>query len=123
MPPSPPFSQTLESANSHPLASQNSLTYASSASLSVTNSFNVTTHGTPNLAMFSMCFSRFTIPAFNASRFSSDKSSFLTPPLYLRARTVATSTTASGFKSAIRHLMSKNFSAPKSAPKPASVIV
>ena len=38
------------------------------------------------------------------------------------ARTVATSTTASGFKPAMRHLISKNFSAPRSAPKPASVI-
>lgn len=31
-------------------------------------------------------------------------------------------TTASGLSPAIRHLISKNFSAPRSAPKPASVI-
>ena len=37
------------------------------------------------------------------------------PPLYLSARIVATKTTASGFKPAIRHLISKNFSAPRSA--------
>ena len=39
----------------------------------------------------------------------------------LSARTVATITTASGHRSAMRHLMSRNFSAPRSAPKPASV--
>ena len=43
------------------------------------------------------------------------------PPCILSARTVATTTTASGFKPAMRHLMSRNFSAPRSAPKPASV--
>ena len=69
-----------------------------------------------------MCFSRFTIPLFKASRFSSDSLSFATPPLYFNALTVATSTTASGLRPAMRHLISKNFSAPKSAPKPASVI-
>ena len=36
---------------------------------------------------------------------------------------VATQTTASGFKFAILHFISKNFSAPKSAPNPASVTV
>jgi len=35
---------------------------------------------------------------------------------------VATSTTASGTKPETRHLMSKNFSMPMSAPKPDSVI-
>ena len=39
------------------------------------------------------------------------------------ARTVPTTTTASGVRPAIRHLMSRNFSAPRSAPKPASVTV
>ena len=37
------------------------------------------------------------------------------------AEAVATSTTAAGVKPAVRHLMSRNFSAPRSAPKPASV--
>ena len=45
-----------------------------------------------------------------------------TPPLYLSARTVATSTMQSGVRPALRHLMSMNFSAPRSAPKPASVM-
>ncbi|MGQ7073417.1 hypothetical protein ACUN90_16610 [Escherichia sp. SP-MK2] len=40
----------------------------------------------------------------------------------LSARIVATITTASGLMPAARALISKNFSAPKSAPNPASVI-
>ena len=40
------------------------------------------------------------------------------PPWNFNARTVATKTTADGFKPDIRHLMSMNFSAPKSAPNP-----
>ena len=68
-----------------------------------------------------MCFSKFTIPLLKASIFSSDNSFFATPPLYFNARTVATSTTASGVKPDFLHLISKNFSAPKSAPNPASV--
>ena len=71
---------------------------------------------------FSICFSKLHRPRASASVFSACKSVFGTPPLYFSARTVATSTTASGFKPATRHLMSKNFSAPKSAPNPASVI-
>jgi hypothetical protein len=56
-----------------------------------------------------------------ASTFSSPSSSLPTPPFIFSARTVATITTASGDRPALRHLMSKNFSAPRSAPKPASV--
>ncbi len=44
-----------------------------------------------------------------------------TPPWFFSARTVATTTTALGLRPARRHLMSRNFSAPRSAPKPASV--
>ena len=39
------------------------------------------------------------------------------------AGTVATTTATSGLRPAERHLMSKNFSAPRSAPNPASVTV
>ena len=46
-----------------------------------------------------------------------------TPPCIFKARTVATITTAPGTMPALRHLMSMNFSAPRSAPKPASVTV
>ena len=122
IPPSPPFSHTLARANSQPLLSQNSLTNAISASVSDTKALRVTTTGTPYNCKFSICFSRFTIPAFNASKFSLFKSALATPPLYFNARIVATSTTASGLRPAIRHLISKNFSAPRSAPNPASVI-
>ena len=41
--------------------------------------------------------------------------------MYFNALTVATITTASGLSPAFLHLISKNFSAPRSAPKPASV--
>jgi len=41
----------------------------------------------------------------------------LTPPFIFMARTVATMTVADGFSPAFAHLMSKNFSAPRSAPK------
>ena len=44
-----------------------------------------------------------------------------TPPCIFRPWVVATITTSRGCRPALRHLMSKNFSAPRSAPKPASV--
>ena len=43
------------------------------------------------------------------------------PPCILRARIVATITTALGAIPPTRHLISRNFSAPRSAAKPASV--
>ena len=49
------------------------------------------------------------------------RSASATPPWYFRARTVATTTATSGRSPDLRHLMSTNFSAPRSAPKPASV--
>ena len=121
MPPFPPSSHTFETANSQFLLSQNSLIKPTSASVSLTKLFRVTTTGTPKSFIFSICFSRFTIPFFRASRFSFDKSSLATPPLYLRALTVATITTQSGVRPAFLHFISKNFSAPRSAPNPASV--
>src|SRR5205814_8831963 len=50
----------------------------------------------------------------------------ITPPLLLhsyptRRSSDLTTTAASGLRPAMRHLMSKNFSAPRSAPNPASV--
>ena len=55
-------------------------------------------------------------------RFSSPSSALRHAAVALEpARTVATSTTALGTRFAMRHLMSINFSAPRSAPKPASV--
>ena len=122
-PPSPPCSHTLESANSQPLSSQKFLTNEISASVSVTNWFRVTTHGTSYFAIFSICFSKLTIPRFKASRSSVPRFSLATPPLYFNARTVATKTTVSGRNPPMRHLISKNFSAPRSAPNPASVMI
>src|SRR5579862_888888 len=80
-----------------------------------------TVTGTPNLRTFSMWRSRFAVPAFTASTFSRPSSFLSTPPCILSARTVATITAAEGVSPDWRHLMSKNFSAPRSAPKPASV--
>ena len=88
-----------------------------------------TTAGTPYIVTFSICLARFWAPSRTASTFSSSSagSSGLpatilpTPPCILSARTVATTTAASGLRPDARHLMSKNFSAPMSAPKPASV--
>ena len=50
------------------------------------------------------------------------KSVFLTPPCIFKARIVATITTQDGSIPAKRHFISMNFSAPKSAANPASVI-
>ena len=61
------------------------------------------------------------MPFCRASTFSFGRSGTSTPPWNLSARTVATMTAASGLSPALRHLMSTNFSAPRSAPKPASV--
>ena len=52
---------------------------------------------------------------------SVDLAKELREPWCFRARTVATTTTALGRRSAMRHLISRNFSAPRSAPNPASV--
>ena len=121
-PPSPPFSQTLHNATFTPFSSQNSSINLISASLSLTNLFIATTTGTLYFCIFSICFSKFTTPFLSASTFSSFKSALATPPWCFNALIVATITIHSGFKSPYLHFISKNFSAPKSAPKPASVI-
>ena len=61
------------------------------------------------------------MPADRASRPSSVIVARSAPPWYFSARTVATRTTADGRRPDLRHMMSMNFSAPRSAPKPASV--
>ena len=94
---------------------------ACSFSVSVTKSLIAITTGTPNFCIFSTCFARFLQPLVTASTFSALRSSFLMPPCIFNALVVATNTTASGFKPDFLHLISKNFSAPRSAPKPASV--
>ena len=123
IPPSPPFAHTSDSATFTPSSLHLLSTKSSSAFVSVGNALIATTHGSLyTFLMLLTCFNRFGSPFSRASKFSLFKSAFATPPLYFNARTVATITTALGVRPAIRHLMSKNFSAPKSAPKPASVI-
>ena len=104
-----------------PRPSQYSRTASSSASVSAVKRLIPTTAGTPKRAMLSRWRPRFSSPARTASTFSAPRSPIATPPCILRARMVATTTAASGRKPAFRHLMSKNFSAPRSAPNPASV--
>ncbi len=61
------------------------------------------------------------MPFASASRFSCVIVLRSWPPWYFMARTVATITVALGRSPLLRHLMSTNFSAPRSAPNPASV--
>mmetsp|Transcript_13111 Transcript_13111/g.52286 ORF Transcript_13111/g.52286 Transcript_13111/m.52286 type:complete len:272 (+) Transcript_13111:631-1446(+) len=83
----------------------------------------------PNLRRFAMCRARLQQPAFSSSRFSSTYSfgsgapavTGGPPPCIFSARTVATRTATLGWRPEARHLMSTNFSAPMSAPNPASV--
>ena len=120
-PPSPPLLHTSDSANDAPNSSHFFATSASSFSVSFGNLFIATTTGSPYFCMFSMCLMRLGIPASSAERSSVLSSVFFRPPCIFNALTVATTTTASGFNPATRHFMSRNFSAPKSAPNPASV--
>mmetsp|Transcript_27402 Transcript_27402/g.71922 ORF Transcript_27402/g.71922 Transcript_27402/m.71922 type:complete len:343 (+) Transcript_27402:644-1672(+) len=100
-----------------------------SASVSVWNRLMATTTGTPNLTAFAMWRARFADPFSTISMFSSVYTlsrgapgvTLGPPPCILRARTVATRVTAEGMSPEARHFMSKNFSIPMSAPKPASV--
>ena len=61
------------------------------------------------------------MPRSSAATFSAGRSATSTPPWYFIARTVATITAAEGRRPVVRQRMSTNFSAPRSAPKPASV--
>src|SRR3989449_863487 len=120
-PPSPPFSHTSHSSTPTPSAAHSARTASSSASVSVMNRLRATTTGTPNFFTLRMWRRTFVAPRFTASTSAFPSASFFTPPCILSARTVATTIAASGLRPAMRHLMSKNFSAPKSAPNPASV--
>ena len=120
-PPSPPRSHTSHSSTSTPSTAHSARTASSSASASPTNRLSATTSGTPNFFTFLMWRRRLVAPRCTAAGSAAPRRSFGTPPCILRARTVATTIAASGLSPAIRHLMSKNFSAPRSAPNPASV--
>ena len=119
--PLPPSAQWSAITASTPSLAQADFTSAISASVSALKRLIETTGSRPNLRTFSTWRLRFDMPASSAFRFSVLRSSFFTPPCILSARMVATSTTASGLRPALRHLMSRNFSPPRSAPKPASV--
>ena len=120
-PPSPPLAQTSLKATLTPNLSQKFFIYSISSSESVKNLFIATTTGILYFCIFSICFSKLTIPLASASTFGVFKSSFLTPPWCFKALIVATTTTQFGVNPPYLHLISKNFSAPKSAPKPPSV--
>mmetsp|Transcript_1970 Transcript_1970/g.5850 ORF Transcript_1970/g.5850 Transcript_1970/m.5850 type:complete len:250 (-) Transcript_1970:1734-2483(-) len=97
-----------------PAARHLSTTRASSSSVSVAKRLTATTQRSPNFSEMHLTWcSTFEQPAA--------KSSVPDGSCVFRARTVATSTAHFGSKPAPRHLMSKFFSPPMSAPKPASV--
>ncbi len=115
--PLPPSPQWVHLKASTPWLLQYSRTASISASVSEMKWLIATAIGTPNFFTFSMWRPRLARPFFSASTFSFLRSSFATPPCIFSARTVATMTVAAGVSPALRHLMSKNFSAPRSAPK------
>ena len=123
-PPFEPSAQTVDKRTFTPSSSHLRVMKSISLSVSVGKRFIATTQGSLNtFLMFETWRKRLGIPFSRASIFSVARSCFCIPPCILRARTVATTTTASGTRFAFLHLMSKNFSAPRSAPKPASVTV
>ena len=89
-----------------------------------------TTGDTPCSRTFSICLRRLAAPASTSSGFSASRSAgsglpatiWYLPECAFSARTVATTTAASGCRPEARHLMLKNRSAPMSAPNPASVM-
>ena len=97
------------------------MTKFTSSTESEGNELIATTGFKPNFLQFSMCLSKFLIPMVTFSKSGVLYCSFAAPPWCLSALMVATSTNALGLRPAETHLMFKNFSAPKSAPKPASV--
>jgi len=97
------------------------LTISISSSESVSNLFNATTGLKLYIIIFSMCLSKLARPFFTSSTLGIANSSLVAPPWYFKARIVTTITTALGINPNWWHLISKNFSAPRSEPNPASV--
>ena len=85
------------------------------------NSVIATTVGSPNFEIFSICLNKFGIPDFNAFKSSRPKFFGFEFTCNFKALTVATKTTHEGLIPDFLHLIFRNFSAPKSAPNPASV--
>jgi hypothetical protein len=123
--PSPPFEKpSFTSAPNAPASIASFFTRATSSSVSPGRRFTATTHGSPNVFTIPRWRTRFAAPFSTAAIASevSARGSSSSPPWCLRARTVATRTTADGAIPPFRHTMSKNFSIPMSEPKPDSVI-
>uniref|UniRef100_A0A6B0VAI7 Uncharacterized protein n=1 Tax=Ixodes ricinus TaxID=34613 RepID=A0A6B0VAI7_IXORI len=128
--PSPPSAQWLQiTASLAPAARLSSRRSSNSALLSDEKPLMATTAGRPSFPQFSMWRARLQKPWRSRGMFSQPYSGGSgdpsetggPPPWTLRARSVATITTALGESPDARHLMSTNFSMPLSAPKPPSV--
>src|SRR5882672_4726944 len=120
-PPAPPLPRTSQGTSSTPSALHAARTASSSAGVSPVKWLRATRAGRPNFFTLRMWRRRFSEPRCTAAGSAAPSCSFFTPPCIFNARTVATMIAASGLSPANRHLMSRNFSAPRSAPKPASV--
>ena len=114
-----PSAQCRQRIASEPCRATKALTAAISASVSVAKWLIATTAGTPKDFTLAMCRPRLAQPLLHRRDvLGPERRPCATPPFIFSARTVATITAASGCRPALRHLMSKNFSAPRSAPKP-----
>ena len=121
--PSPPSANPFASSTpTAPAAKATSFTTAISSSVSVGNRLIATTAGSPYKPTIRKAFLRFSAPRRTASGLPAAISFIGTPPCHLSPRMVATTTAAEGFGLPWRTLISMNFSKPRSAPKPASVI-
>ena len=128
--PLPPSPKWLHTATRAPAAAAMRAITSCSDLWSVGNELIATTGVTPWALTFSICLRRFSPPISTSAGFSASSSGGRALPatiLYLpecafSARTVVTSTAASGTRPEARHLMLKKRSAPMSAPKPASVM-
>ena len=107
---------------STPKARLSSTTICNSSSVSVANRLTATIGRRPKAPMLSTCLARFSIPCLMVVGSGRVTSATGVPPCILSALTVATNTTAAGHTPAVRHLTLRNFSPPRSKPKPASVI-
>ena len=119
--PFPPSDQCVHSIAFTPFSEAKSFTAWISASVSVMNLLIATTTGTPKDLTFSMWRAKLFPPRVTALTFSKARFSLSIPPCIFNALIVATTTATSGEIPALRHLILKNFSAPRSAPNPASV--
>ena len=120
--PLPPSANASLMAKRIPRSEQYLRTSSISLSVSVGKRLNATTIVCPNLLRLSICFCKFASPLVRPSISSSFILSIGVSPCILSPCAVATTTVALGCNPLLRHTISKNFSAPRSAPNPASVI-